>query len=192
MRLEFPPLKRLALLLLVVVPIVAWIFVKPIRVVLPKAQGMSCVSALVCVEEPEKALAAVALYDEAFDFVSDTVVTLRGKPRLVFCSTDACANKFGLEARAALTVGKFGTVIGPRAWESHLVRHEMIHYAQCEQLGILKVLRLPSWFVEGMAYSMSEDPRAPLAQPFEGYRSAFVSWYVGIDRRLVWHEAKRL
>jgi hypothetical protein len=192
MRIELPPLKRLALLLLVVVPIVAWIFVKPIRVVLPKTQGMSCVSALVCVEDPETANSAMALYDEAFDFVTTNVTTLRSKPRLIFCSTDACANKFGLGARAALTFGKFGTVIGPRAWHAFLVRHEMIHYAQCEQLGVLKVLRLPSWFVEGMAYSMSEDPRAPLDQPFEEYRSAFVSWYASIDKQLVWQAAKRL
>ena len=192
MRLQFPPLKRLALLLFVVVPVAAWIFVKPIRVVFPKTQGVTCVNALVCVEDPEMAGTATALYDEAFDFVSTTVVPLRRKPRLIFCSTNACADNFGLGARAALTFGKFGTVIGPRAWHDFLVRHEMIHYAQCEQLGVLKVLRLPSWFVEGMAYSMSEDPRAPLDQPFEEYRSAFVSWYASIDKQLVWQAAKRL
>jgi hypothetical protein len=192
MRLEFPPLKRLALLLFVVVPIVAWFVVKPVRVVLPKTQGVSCVSALVCVEDPEMANSAIALYDEAFDFVSATVTTLRSKPRVIFCSTEACANRFGLGARAALTFGTLGTVIGPRAWEAYLVRHEMIHYAQYEHLGVLKVLRLPTWFVEGMAYSMSEDPHVPLGQPFEGYRSAFESWYASIDKQLVWREAKRL
>jgi hypothetical protein len=192
MRLEFPPLKRLVLLLFVVVPIVAWFAVKPIRVVLPHTQGIYCVNELVCVEDPEAAESAMALYDEAFDFVSNTVAALESKPRLIFCSTDACADKFGLEARAALTVGKFGTVIGPRAWNAHLVRHEMIHYVQCEQLGVLKVVRLPSWFVEGMAYSMSGDPRDPLPHPFEAYRSDFDSWFESIDVDLFWHEADRL
>ncbi|MDO9314083.1 MAG: hypothetical protein Q7T97_06025 [Burkholderiaceae bacterium] len=192
MSLQLPSLRRLALVIFVAAPVAAWIIVKPIRVVFPTVQGMSCVSASVCVEDPDEAQAAVALYEEAFDFVSATVVPLRKKPRLIFCSTEICANKFGLGARAALTVGKFGTVVGPRAWTPYLVRHEMIHSVQCEQLGVLKVLRMPSWFVEGMAYSLSEDPRDQLPPPLEGYRSAFDSWFETIDRRLVWHEAKRL
>ncbi|MFM9917017.1 MAG: hypothetical protein ACKVOX_14495 [Rhizobacter sp.] len=192
MTLELPSLKRLALVIFVVAPVAAWIFVKPIRVVFPSVQGLSCVSASVCVEDADKVEAAAALYEEAFDFVSTTVAPLRNRPRLVFCRTEACANRFGLGARAALTVGRFGTVIGPRAWTPYLVRHELIHSVQCEQLGVLRVLRMPSWFVEGMAYSLSGDPRAPLPQPLEGYRSDFESWYETIDKRLVWHEARRL
>lgn len=192
MGLKLPSLKRLALLLLVVVPIVSWFVVKPMRVVAPTFQGMTCVSKLVCVEDPEDGKSATKLYDEAYKFVSDEIVALQGKPRLLFCSTDECADKFGLGARAALTVGKFGTIIGPRAWKPYLVRHEMIHYAQCEQLGTLKVIRLPTWFVEGMAYAWSGDPRNPLPQPHEDHRSAFESWYEDVDSRVFWHEAKQL
>lgn len=192
MNLEIPPLKRLLLLLFVVVPIAAWVIVKPMRVVFPTLQGMTCVSETVCVEDPGTAASAIVLYDEALAWVSQGSTTLRGQPRLVFCSTDACANKFGLKDRAALTVGKFGTIIGPRAWEAYLVRHEMIHFVQCERLGVLKVIRMPSWFVEGMAYSWSKDPRNPLPEPFEAYRSQFNEWSEGVDGPILWRKARRL
>jgi hypothetical protein len=70
-------------------------------------------------------------------------------------------------------------VIGPRAWKPFYVRHELIHYSQAERLGTLSLLLKPQWFVEGMAYALSQDPRAPLAEPFESYRRSFLAWYGG-------------
>jgi hypothetical protein len=59
-------------------------------------------------------------------------------------------------------------VVPALAWA---VRHELIHYEQFKHLGPIRVLRSPSWLVEGMAYGLSEDPRKPLAEPFESWRS---------------------
>src|SRR5205085_647089 len=109
--------------------------------------------------------------------------------RIVFCSTQACADSFGLGARSAVTLGTFGTVIGPRAWQPFYVRHELIHYEQFTKLGYLRVLRSPAWLVEGMAYGLSEDPRKPLAQPFESYREQFFAWLSGTDARAMWRRA---
>jgi len=91
-----------------------------------------------------------------------------------------------------VTVGTIGSVIGPRAWKPYYVRHELIHYLQGQQLGVPQLLLKPSWYLEGMAYGLSEDPRAPLAQPFEAYRSEFFAWYRSVGRERLWVEGRRL
>lgn len=192
MRLKLPSAKRLALLLLVVVPVAAWAFVKPVRVIAPMLIGISCPDTPVCVEDASTLQSAMQIYSEGLSFVSETISPVEGTPRVIFCSSEACANSFGLGARSAITLGTIGTVIGPRAWKAYYVRHELIHHLQGQRLGVLNRMFKPSWFVEGMAYSLSQDPREPLAEPFESYRSRFLSWYSAVGKNNIWQEARRL
>lgn len=168
-------LARLALLLLVVVPLAAWMLVKPVRVLAPQWLGMQCLTATVCVEDSGELERAAALHAQALAFVSTKLDTLRTPPTVIFCSTDRCADAFGLGARSAVTLGTWGTVVGPRAWKPYYLRHEMIHVLQAERLGVIALLLKPAWFKEGMAYGLSEDPRESLNQPFEGWRAEFRS-----------------
>lgn len=135
---------------------------------------------------------ATALHNEGSAFVASKLTPLRSSPKVIFCSTVACAETFGLGARSAVTVARFGTVIGPRAWKNYYVRHEMIHVLQGEQIGVIALLLKPSWFVEGMAYALSEDPRETLAEPFETDRKLFRNWYQTIGKDSVWSAAKEL
>ena len=183
--------KRLPLLILAAA-IAAWFIVKPVRVIAPALAGVSCPQASVCIDDPGQLQSAVSLRDEALAFVASQIQPIQGQPRIIFCSTDACANAFGLGKRSAVTLGYFGTVIGPRAWKDYYVRHEMIHYLQVERLCTLATLLKPSWFVEGMAYGLSRYPRTPLAQPFEGYRSRFMAWYAGVGPARLWQVARGL
>jgi len=193
MRLKLSPRPRLAILVFVVVPILAWTVVRPVRVVLPEVgTGITCVDATVCLDDPSKAESAKALYAEAVLFVSQHIGAIEGSPKVIFCSTQACADHFGLGARSAVTVGKFGSVIGPRAWKPYYVRHELIHYEQYRHLGVLRVLRSPKWFIEGMAYGLSEDPRPALSEPWESYRRKFFSWYGTVQPDQVWSRAVEL
>ena len=185
-------LKRLAWLLCVLTPLAAWFLVKPVRVVAPQLFGLACPSEVLCVDDPSQAEVAMGLYAEAMRFVADTVTPIAGHPRLIFCSTASCAEAFGLGARSAVTVANAGTVIGPRAWKPYYVRHELIHYLQCERLGAVPLLFKPAWFVEGMAYGLSEDPRAPLAEPFEAYRRQFLGWYSSISPANLWAAGRKL
>jgi hypothetical protein len=50
----------------------------------------------------------------------------------------------------------------------------------------------PTWFIEGMAYSLSGDPRHPLAQPNEGYRARFDAWRQSLGSADIWVEARKL
>jgi len=153
--------------------------------------GVSC-SASVCVDDPTKAPEALDLYSEAIGFVGREIAPLSEHPRMIFCSTQGCADYFGLGARAAVTVGVFGTVIGPRAWKPYFIRHELIHQLQGERFGVLRVLTLPSWFVEGMAYSLSRDPRIPLAEPWDTDRRRFEAWNASVEKGQFWTEASSL
>lgn len=193
MHLKVPPLKRLALLIFIVVPAFAWMFIRPVRVVLPQiASGIVCINASVCVDDASKADAANALHSEAVGFVTQKVAAIEGSPRIIFCSTQTCADYFGLGTRSAVTVGTFGTVVGPRAWKPYYIRHELIHYEQFRRLGIVRVVRSPAWFIEGMAYGLSEDPRKPLREPFESYRNRFFAWYATIRIDQLWQRAADL
>lgn len=192
MSLKPPSFKRLALILLVIAPLAAWWLVKPVRVLAPGLVGISCSSGLVCVEDSAQLGVAEKLYGEAVSDVGQTISPLAGTPRVIFCSSEACADSFGLGARSAVTLGTAGTVIGPRAWKPYYLRHELIHHLQGQRLGVLRHLLLPTWFVEGMAYSLSRDPRAPLAEPWESHRRRFNAWYGSIAKKQLWEAADKL
>lgn len=177
---------------MLVLPPAAWFVVPPVRVLAPTWVGVSCVSATLCVDDPTLAREAEQLYAEAEEFVSRNVAQIGRSPRVVFCSTDRCARDFGLGLRASLALGTFGIIIGPRAWQPHLVRHEMIHYVQARRLNVFLLLFKPKWFVEGMAYALSGDPRAPLPEPLEGWRREFLAWYANVGPERLWVEARKL
>jgi hypothetical protein len=179
-------------MLVLVLPPAAWVVVPAVRVLAPRWVGMTCVSDTLCVDDPALAGTAAALAAEADEFVSRHVDQIGRPPRIVFCSTQECARTFGLGRRASLTLGTFGIVIGPRAWQPYLVRHEMIHYLQGRRLNVFLLLFKPEWFVEGMAYALSEDPRHPLPEPFESWRAQFLAWYAQVGPERLWQEARRL
>jgi hypothetical protein len=192
MRLKIPSAKSLVLTILIIVPVAAWMIVKPIRVVAPQLFDITCPVVSVCVEDVTQLQAASQLYSEAVTFVGTTIGPITGHPKVIFCSTEVCSRSFGLGSRSAVTMGRLGTVISPRAWKPYYLRHEMIHYLQEEQLGYIKLLFMPAWFVEGMAYSLSEDPRDPLAEPFQAHRKAFRDWYAARSRSTLWSDAAKL
>ena len=186
-------IKWLLIITLFLMPFVAWVFFKPIRVLAPELIGVSCISSRICIDDKTQIEIADGLYESALHFVESTVASLEAEPRVIFCATSECAELFDLGKRSAITVGIYGIVISPRAWKPHYLRHEMIHYVQFEKLGILKVwFTSPKWFTEGMAYYLSEDPRSELAEPHESYRSQFASWYQHVGRDNLWAEAEKL
>jgi len=185
-------LKRIAFVALLAVPVAAWAFIKPVRVLAPGLAGVEC-HGKICVDDPAHLPEARALYDEAVRFVQLDVGELETLPRAVFCYTRACSESFGTTSRAAYNFGTFALVIGDRGWKPYFVRHELIHHLQSERLGSLRNwLFKPTWFREGMAYSLSEDPRRPLPEPLQGYRSEFENWYQRVGKAGLWSEAERL
>ena len=179
--------KRIALALALL------LFFKPARVVVPEWMGLTCVSEQICIEQPSDQARAAKLYAEALTYVNTQVGQLVGRPRVLFCSTQACYRRFSFTHSKANAVATLGIVISPQGWQPHFLRHEMIHYLQKERLGNLRGwLLTPEWFMEGMAYEMSGDPRSPLIEPWEGYRQHFRRWYASILPAQLWQQAASL
>ena len=185
-------LKRLLLVGMLCIPVAAWAFFKPVRVIAPELAGVSCINDTLCTDDVSRFQEVAKLYDEALHFVGSSVGSIENKPRVIFCSTDACFQSFGFKKQAGANIGIFGIAISPRAWQPYYVRHEMIHHLQNEKLGMINAWREPQWFMEGMAYSLSEDPRAKLSEPFEQYRSQFENWYNRVGKDRLWTEARNL
>ena len=180
------------LAILLITPVAAWSFYKPVRVLAPELNNMVCLDDQICIEEPIRNEEAQTLYIKAFDYVNNTVSKIGKKPRALFCSTDACYASFGFQPPAkAKTVGNFGIVISPKGWTEIFLRHEMIHHLQIERLGAVSFWRAPDWLKEGMAYSLSNDTR-DLKQPWSDYREKFENWYMNIEKKELWNEAKNL
>lgn len=175
------------------IPLAAWAFFKPVRVLQPQlVKGISCLSSTVCVDNENRFLEASELYKRAIGFTADKLGSFNKRPQAVFCSTERCFQDFGFAKASASHVGKWGIVISPRGWEPYYVRHEMIHHRQTEELGVIAYLRAPEWLIEGMAYSISEDPRGKLSERWQKSRSQFNEWLIKVDRENLWDEIRKL
>ena len=183
--LKRPGLKRLAWGALIV-PVAAWALVKPVRVVAPLLAGVSCPVADICIDDESRLPEAQTLYRQATQFVDARIAPIQHPGPVIFCSLSACADDFGLGDRSAVTVGALGSVIGPLAWKPYYVQHELIHQLQAEKLGLLSTLLKPQWWVEGMAYDLSGDPRDLLAEPWQSDRQRFRDWYQGVGLTHLW------
>ena len=174
-------------------PPAAWAFMKPLRVLAPQWAGVQCFGGGVCTDDPSRLAEAMALKSEAVEFVRTRVSPIDDVPRMIFCSSSACEASFGLKGNASYNVGTSGLVLAMRGWHSHFVRHELIHHVQAERLGAFRMwLTTPQWLIEGMAYSLSNDPRRPLSEPWEGYRAEYERWVSQIPREELWARANAL
>lgn len=176
-----------------VIPAIAWAAVKPLRLVAPELNGVACTQDRLCTDDPARLPEARALLAEAEGFVGRELGAIHRRPTVVFCSTDECSRAFGLTGAAGITVGPLGVVMAKRGWQPFYVRHELIHVLQYERLGTLQMwLFTPSWFIEGMAYGRSEDPRQSLSQPFQGWRERYGRWEASLAGQDLWAAAERL
>jgi hypothetical protein len=159
-----------------------FVLFKPARVLIPEVNGVRCATGSICIDDLSRLQQAESLLADAVIDVERKLTPLNDYPRAIFCSTQVCYEKFGFEQSAASAVGSYAVVIGPRGWEAHYLKHELIHYWQAENLGVIRMLMMDEWFREGMAYLLSDDPRRALHEPFQTYRSRFADWYNTAER----------
>lgn len=149
------------------------------RLAVPEASGLTCFPNGICVENPARKDEATALSDDAMSFVQRKFGPLKVAPRMLFCETRTCTTKFGSPDVAALYfLGTNRIVVGETGWVKFILRHEMIHHWQVETFGALRVDRkLPRWYIEGMAYELSNDPRkSVLNEEADKQRLQFRAW----------------
>lgn len=153
-------------------------FYKPLRVLTPETFGLTCVADDLCVEDTSTVPVASQLRNEALSFVAANVGPIDQPPRVLFCSSQECFARFGNPAVAALYFWGLDTLlINDKGWQDYILRHELIHHWQVEQFGAVQTSRLPRWYIEGMAYSISRDPRDPLPRTdIQAWRAQFNVW----------------
>ena len=166
-------LSKIIGLFLLVAPIAAFAFVKPIKIIVPEVAGVVCVEKWLCIDDVSKFENASFLYERALKEVESKLTPINKKPKVVFCSTQSCFSKFGFKKEAAQSIGSFGVVVAPRGWQHHYIKHELIHQWQSEKFGSISIWLAPKWVTEGMAYALSDDPREILSEPFQGYREKY-------------------
>lgn len=174
-------------------PILLWLTYPPIRVFAPNlAMPLILIDKKIYIEDEKQAAQARQLYQDALNFIATQINPIQDPPTVIFCNTAQCFQRFGFIHAEAQTVSRFGIVLGPRAWQPYHLRHEMIHHLQIEQLGWLTAWTNPSWFTEGMAYSLSRDPRSDLGEPWQTYREQFEIWQNYIPPEQFWQAAAQL
>ena len=185
--------KRIILICLIIFPAVVWATFKPVRILAPElVTGITCMSDTICLDDVSRYPEAIKLYDEAFDFVVSTIDKIEKKPKIIFCSTQTCFKSFGFNKASAQTVGKSGIVISPKGWTYYYLRHEIIHHLQAERMGVISQWRSPNWFIEGMAYMLSEDPREQLSKTHQEYREKFSKWYKTVGKDKLWEASPEI
>lgn len=148
---------------------------KPAKIVYPESTGVVCVESWLCVDDTSREAEARSLYESAFHGVEAKLSKFMSRPKVVFCSKLECFSSFGFDKAAATSIGSFGIVVAPRGWTQYYVEHELIHQWQSENYGFFSMMLASEWLKEGMAYSVSDDPREVLNEPFQTFRSQYES-----------------
>lgn len=152
---------------------------KPAKSLMPQAFGVTCATDNICLDDIQKISAARLLAQDATADVEAMLGPIRNAPQMVFCSTTTCFQRFGNSEVAALYVwGTQTALFNDKGWQPHIVRHELIHHWQAENFGgLIGLSRLPGWYIEGMAYALSQDPRDEIPNATaQAQRETFEAW----------------
>lgn len=189
---KIKPTKKIVFIIaiLLLVPILLFLFHRPIRVIFPEIVGFVKIEEGLYLDEENRAEEARVLREQSLQYIEREFGKFKKEPKIIFCAEQESFEKFGFKKSAARSVATYGVVISPRAWELYYIKHELIHYWQIENLGLINFY--PQWLVEGMAYSLSGDPRTPLDEPWETYREEFNTWYEQIDKDQLIMEIKAI
>ncbi len=169
------------MLLGVVLTLATFKFYKPSRILIPEVNDVACATTSICLDDMSRLQQAEELIARSVLEMEYKLGPLKNYPKVIFCATQACYESFGFKQAAAHAIGRSGIVIGPRGWQPHYVKHEIIHYWQAENIGVFRMLFEDDWLIEGMAYALSDDPRAELDQPWQSHKTKFAEWYSTID-----------
>lgn len=190
-RLLLRALKLTSVALVLAAPLVAWAAFKPIRVLAPELNGVSC-AGRVCVEDPSTLGQATGLQRNAVAEIARKLSPLEEAPVTVFCSTRECYHSFGGGMERGATLFDWGVILPPESWVAHIVEHEYIHMLQAQQLGLRGRERTPAWFKEGMPFFLSDPPAYDLPGYAQPLVAQYQAWEHQVGRRHIWEAAAGL
>lgn len=173
----------------VVAPAIAWAAFKPVRILAPGLNGVTC-TRRVCVEDAGRLQHAEQLQGAAMAQVGRKLVPLDTPPLTVFCSTRACYRSFGGGMERGATLFDWGVILPPESWVAHIVEHEYIHMLQAQELGLVGRQRTPDWFKEGMPFHVSQPPEYDLPAYARPLAKKYLAWEQRVGRDQVWQAVR--
>ena len=177
--------------LLVVAPAITWSAFKPMRILAPSLNGVSCVGR-VCVEDLSQLSKATELQRGAVAAVGRKLAPLEQAPLTVFCSSRRCYQSFGGGMERGATLFNWGVIVPPESWVPYIVEHEYIHMLQAQQLGLVGRQQTPAWFKEGMPFLVSDPPAYDLPDYARPLVAQYKAWERKVGRNNVWEAAASL
>ena len=81
------------------------------------------------------------------------------KPKLLFCSSEAAFQSFGGTKEGGMTYFAYASLLSPRGQSAAIVAHEWSHAEFYSRVGFWAWRRTPQWFDDGLAVTVSEEPR---------------------------------
>jgi hypothetical protein len=117
-------------ILMLLLPFVAYAFVKPVKIIFPEVTGVKCIEEWLCIDDLSKQKDAKKLYVNALSSIEFKLTKFNNKPKMVFCSSDDCFAKFGFSKSKANSIATFGIVIGPKGWKPYYIKDYLIHQWQ--------------------------------------------------------------
>lgn len=182
----------IVLLSALIVISLCFIFYKPLHVVSPKIYGLRKIGPKLYIDNIDKRNDALIQYNNSIQELSTIGFKYEKYPTIIFCYDNKSYERFGFKESAARSIEGIAIILGPRGiTETYFLKHELIHYWQEKNLGIFYNLNYPKRIIEGMAYSISNDLRHPLEEPWEDYRNKFEDWYNSIDKNNLIFEIRK-
>lgn len=129
------------------------------RVVMPAAYGLTEISPRVWTDAPQRKDELLRLANAArkrvFDFFGDNPP----RPTLILCTTNACAQDFGIRGNG-LSIAYVAVMVSPGGLTLGTLTHEMTHSRLHRSMGLRNILQqpYPTWFDEGLATHVANHP----------------------------------
>lgn len=154
----------------------------PHHALFPRAEGLSPISPGLWIDDPARAAEAQDVTQKSREIAAAFHGTAPLPDRIVFCTTQPCADRFNIYARG-LSYGGHLILLAPEGINQTILAHELSHIALRTNARWFEDIRprFPSWFDEGLAIHVSPDPRYIQPERLED-----AAWVLGAHTRRDW------
>lgn len=165
-------------------------FAKPVRISFAHLLSVHCAGP-VCFEHEADRASTEKLYQTAVSEMN-TLFPLKRAPRFIFCRTRTCYQLFGGGQERAISYPWLGTIIAPESWQPYIVKHELVHWLQFQEFGVMGTMQKPLWLREGMAYALSKAPGHDIPRDHMEWVYQYEAWATGKTMRDIWSEGSSI
>ncbi len=129
------------------------------RVVAPASYGLTEISDRVWTDAPRRGDELRSLANQARTRVRDFFGDIPPKPTLVLCTTETCAQTFGIGGNG-LSIADIAVMVSPGGLTLGTLTHEMTHSRLHRRMGPRNIVAqpYPTWFDEGLATHVARHP----------------------------------